>query len=434
MRRILVLFVGLALSSGASPGNDVSGFLAELGQGAETELRTGLLPFWLNHSRAKERGGFYGEVRADLQPVADAPRGALMTCRVLWTFSAAHRRFGDPAYREMAVWACEDLRKNFLDPRHGGLFWTITADGRPLDRRKHLYAQAFGIYALSEYHRMSGDVRAGEEAIALYRRIEAHARDREHGGYFEELDQTWRRADLKGAARGRLMGGGDAPKSQNAHLHLMEAYTNLLRIWPDAGLRRDLHAVAELMLARALDPDTHHLRLFFAADWTPRSDGISYGHDIEFSWLIGETAAVLGDPDLMARAREEAVAIADACLREGVDADGGVFYESGPEGIRNGRKEWWPQAEAVVGFLNAWQLSGDARFLKAARHTWSFIESRLVNRNGGEWLRSTDRQGRPDRTTPLANLWKGPYHNGRACLEIIARVEAARQKNEASAR
>jgi mannobiose 2-epimerase len=320
----------------------------------------------------------------------------------------------------MARRACDDLLTRFWDEGHGGLFWSIDANGRPLDTRKHLYGQVFGIYALSEYHRLTGDAQALERAIAIYRLMEEHARDRTHGGYFEELDRAWRRrTEIK--PRQRLM-GGPGSKSQNAHLHLMEAYTSLLRAWPDPGLRDDLRALTELMLTRVLNPANHHLHLFLDDDWAPRSEEISYGHDIEFSWLVCETADVLGDGDLQRRARVEALAIADACWREGVDADGGMFNEGGPAGVLDPNKDWWPQAEAAVGFLNAWELSQERRYLDAARRTWEFIDRCLVDHQQGEWYRSADRAGRPDLRSPPISLWKCPYHNGRACLETVARI------------
>lgn len=389
---------------------------------AETELRGNILPFWLTHARDRERGGFYGLIDADLKVHERAPRGALLTSRILWTFSAAHRHFPTPEYREMAEWAFRDLLNRFWDAEHDGLVWTTAADGTPQDTRKHVYGQAFGMYSLAEYHRATGDASALEHAIQLYRAMETHARDRGHGGYFEELDRAWHRHDDI-APRRRLM-GPQGLKSQNAHLHIMEAYTNLLRVWPDPQLRANLHALVEVMLTRVLNPETHHLGLFFSADWTLQSREISYGHDIEFSWLVVESAGVVNDAELLSRARGAALAIADVCLREGVDADGGMFNEAGPHGLTDANKDWWPQAEAAVGFLHAWELSHEPRYLTATERTWGFINRCLVNRAGGEWFRATNRAGEPDRRSPLASLWKCPYHNGRACLETIARVQA----------
>jgi mannobiose 2-epimerase len=385
----------------------------------EAELKNDILPFWLQHTRDRQRGGFYGEISNDLAVKKDAPRGALLTSRILWTFSAAYRRYQDPAYLEMARWAYDDLLARFWDQEQGGLFWSITADGKPLDTRKLIYGQAFGIYALSEYHRATGDRAPLDRAIALYRTVESRSHDHAHRGYFEDFTREWKR--LSNSPRSLVSTLG--PKSQNTHLHVMEAYANLLRVWPDPELRGNLHDLVDVMLTRILNPANHHLRLFLGDDWTPRSDGISYGHDIEFSWLLPETAEVLGDRDLIARTRTVAVEVAQATLAEGVDADGGLLSEAGPTGLTNTNKEWWQQAEAVTGFFNAYQLSGDSRFLQASMHGWDFIATHVVDQTHGEWYNLLARNGTV-LSRDKVSLWKCPYHDGRACMELLSRLDA----------
>jgi mannobiose 2-epimerase len=212
------------------------------------------------------------------------------------------------------------------------------------------------------------------------------------------------------------------PKSQNTHLHIMEAYTRLLQVWPDPGLRRVLTELVEVMLDRIVDPKTGHLGLFFAEDWALRYDRISYGHDIEAAWLLTWSADTLQDPDLIARIRPLAVKIADVTLAEGVDTDGGVYNQGDPGGLTDTNKEWWPQAEAVVGFLNAFRLSGQERFLAAAFRTWDFIELRLIDRRNGEWFRGVTRDGRMLDNELKVSFWKCPYHNGRTGLEAVRRL------------
>ncbi|HUJ42369.1 MAG TPA: AGE family epimerase/isomerase [Opitutaceae bacterium] len=384
----------------------------------EAELKNDILPFWLQYARDREHGGFWGQINNDLTVRKRAPRGALLTSRILWTFSAAYRRYRDPAYLEMARWAYDDLLARFWDNDQGGLYWSVSADGHPLETRKVIYGQAFGIYALAEYHRATGDRAPLDRAIALYRAVEAHAHDRTNRGYFEEFSREWKR--LPNSRRSFV---SPAPKSQNTLLHVMEAYANLLRVWPDPELRGNLRDLVDVMLTRVLDPANHHLRLFLDEDWTPRSDGISYGHDIEFSWLLPETAEVLGNPDLLAQTKALAVDIARATLAEGVDTDGGVFGLAGPKGLIDGSKEWWPQAEATVGFLNAYQQSGDGRFLKASLHSWSFIATHLIDREHGEWFQMVNRDGTLRAWMPKVSLWKCPYHDGRACMQLIDRLK-----------
>jgi mannobiose 2-epimerase len=404
-------------AAAAAPAVDPAQIRACLSQ-IENELRSDILPFWLQHTRDREHGGFYGEISNDLVVKKNAPRGALLTSRILWTFSAAYRRYRDPAYLEMARWAYDDLLARFWDDEQGGLFWSITADGKPLETRKAIYGQAFGIYALAEYHRATGDRAPLDRAIALYRTVESHAHDLAHRGYFEEFTRDWKR--LPNSRRSFV---SRAPKSQNTLLHVMEAYANLLRVWPDPELRASLHDLVDVMLTRVLNPANHHLRLFLDEDWTPRSDGISYGHDIEFSWLLIETAEVLGDHELIAPSRTAAVEVARATLAEGVDVDGGLLSEAGPAGLTNTHKEWWQQAEAMTGFLNAYQLSGDLRFLHASLHSWDFIAKHVVDRTHGEWYNLLARDGTV-LSRDKVSLWKCPYHNGRACMEMIDRFSA----------
>jgi mannobiose 2-epimerase len=383
----------------------------------EAELKNDILPFWLQHTRDRKRGGFYGEISNDLVVKEDAPRGALLTSRILWTFSAAYRRYQDPAYLEMARWAYDDLLTRFWDQEQGGLFWSITADGQPLETRKAIYGQAFGIYALAEYHRATGDRAPLDRAIELYRSVESHSHDLANRGYFEEFTREWKR--MPNSRRSFV---SPAPKSQNTLLHVMEAYANLLRVWPDPELRGNLRDLVDVMLTRVLNPANHHLRLFLDNDWTPRSDGISYGHDIEFSWLLVETAEVLGDHDLIARTSTVAVEVAQATLAEGVDADGGLLSEAGPTGLTNTHKEWWQQAEAATGFFNAYQLSGDPRFLQASMHSWDFIATHVVDQTHGEWYNLLARDGTV-LSRDKVSLWKCPYHNGRACMELLSRLD-----------
>ncbi len=415
MRRAICLFI-LVASAALRASDAPAAELANLASGAEKELRGDILPFWLKYTRNPENGGFYGQIDADMTVRKDSARGALLTCRILWTYSAAYRAYHDPAYLEMARWAYRDLLDHFWDTESGGILWTITADGRPLDTQKLVYLQVFGIYALAEFHRATGDTVALERAVAIYNLIERHARDRRFGGYFDSLDRAWARP-----AGGRRNPLGSAPKSQNSHIHILEGYTNLLRVWPDAGLRANQRELVDIVIRRIIDPRTHHLILFMREDWTPVSDAVSYGHDIELSWLLVEAAKVLGDPALIARVRPISLEMARATLAEGVDSDGGVMNEGGPRGYTDTGKDWWPQAEAAVGFMNAYQLSGDTRFLVASRRSWDLIEAKFVDRAHGDWIEKIRRDGTPI-PRPKVTLWKCPYHSGRSCLELIERA------------
>ena len=384
----------------------------------ETDLRHNILPFWIERVVDRAGAGFFGSVTNDLVLDRSAERGALLTARILWTYSAAYSRYRDAAYLAMADHAYADLMAHFHDREHGGFWWASAADGRVVRDRKQVYGQAFALYALAEYHAATGRREPLDEAIAVFRLLEAHAREPRHGGYLEAFDRAWAPV----ADRRLSTADQNEPKSQNTHLHVMEAYTNLLRVWPDAALRRAQTELVEVMLTRIVSPATGHLGLFFAEDWTLRSDKISYGHDIEAAWLLTQAAEVLRDPALTARIHPLAVKIAEVTLAEGVDADGGVFNQGGSGGLSDTNKEWWPQAEAVVGFLNAYELSGRERFLSAALHTWDFIEQRLIDRRHGEWFRGVTRDGRVLADELKVGFWKCPYHNGRMGLEAVARL------------
>ncbi len=403
----------MSVASAGLPPAEYRAWRAEI----ESELRDNILQFWLTYARDPKRGGFHGLVDANLRVVADSPRGALLTCRILWTFSAAARRYGDRDQLEMARYAYRDLLEHFWDSQHGGLYWTITAQGGALDDRKQTYGQAFGIYALAEYHRVTNDPVALERGVEIYRLLERFAFDRTHGGYFDVRAADWTKPSRK---LGNPL--GSAPKSQNSHIHLLEAFTNLLRVWPDVGLQGRQRELIELLLMRVIDRRTHHLFLLLKDDWTPVSRAVSYGHDIELSWLLVEAADVQSDQTLRDRAVAEALEIARVVLEEGVDADGGVYDAGDARGPTSLRKDWWPQAEAVVGFLNAHCLSGDSQFLAAARDSWRFIKTRMVDRGQGDWHEAVMRDGTV-LSRPRISLWKCPYHSSRACLEAMERLD-----------
>jgi mannobiose 2-epimerase len=383
----------------------------------EGDLRGNILPFWISRVVDGDGHAFFGSLTNDLVVDRDAERGSLLTSRILWTYAAAYSKYRDPAYLAMADHASDDLMLHFHDAKFGGFWWSVSADGTVLRDRKQVYGQAFALYALAEYHAATGRREPLDLAIAAYRLIERHAKSPQ-GGYLEAFGRAWEPIEDMRLSAVDL----NEPKSQNTHLHIMEAYTRLLLVWPDPGLREALTGLVEIMLGRIVNPETGHLGLFFAEDWSPRYDRISYGHDIEAAWLLTWAADVLKDPGLTARILPLAVRIAEVTLAEGVDADGGVYNQGSPEGLTDTNKEWWPQAEAVVGFLNAYQLSGQERFASAALRAWDFIEARLIDRRKGEWFRGVTRDGIVLDNDLKVSFWKCPYHNGRTGLEAVRRL------------
>jgi cellobiose epimerase len=294
--------------------------------------------------------------------------------------------------------------------------------GEPCDTKKRVYGQAFTVYALAEYYLATCKEEALNRATWLYEVIERTSHDSKFGGYFETYERDWSVASDQRLSEVDM----DEKKSMNTHLHMLEAYATLTRGWSDENLRQRLRELIEIFLNHIISLKNHHLLLFFDEDWTPKSSVISFGHDIEGSWLLCEAAGSYGDPQLLKRAREEAVRMAEAVYEEAIDCDGGLLYEAEHNEIMDSDKHWWPQSEAVVGFLNAYQLSGQQRFHAAAERSWEFIEKYIVDREHGEWFWKVSRDGVPSNDKYKVDQWKCPYHNSRTCFEVMERLGRSR--------
>jgi mannobiose 2-epimerase len=382
------------------------------------ELTTNILPFWMDKMTDRERGGFYGRIDGHETLHADAEKGAILHARILWTFSSAYRILRKPEYLATAIHAKRFLIDRFYDPDFGGIYWSLNADGTPLDTKKQFYAIGFAIYGLSEYARATGDQEALDYAIRLFHAIEDHSFDAARNGYFEAQTRQWGEiADMRLSEK-----DANERKTMNTHLHILEPYTNLYRVWKDETLRRQLRNLILLFIDTILDAPSGHLRLFFDDDWDCKSTIISYGHDIEASWLIHEAALELGDPDLLVRVEGIAKHIAQAAA-EGLQPDGGMIYEYDPaKGHRDTDRHWWVQAETVVGYTNLYQHFGDEEAGLRALRAWTFIQQNLVDRTHGEWTWSVHEDHSPNLQDDKAGFWKCPYHNGRMCMEIMERI------------
>lgn len=387
------------------------------------ELQENILPYWLR-LQDQENGGFYGQVRGDETLVPQANKGGILNARILWTFSAAYRVLGRPEYLEAATRARDYILEHFVDNELGGTYWELDYQGRPVDTKKQFYALGFMLYGMSEYYRATSDTKALECALALFETIEKYAWDAEYGGYIEALTRDWQPiADMRLSDK-----DANYPKSQNTHLHIIEPYTNLLRALRERGMESpEVEAAVRRLIAifcdRILNPETHHLDLFFDMDWTRGAGALeSYGHDIECSWLMHEAALVLGDAEVLARVEPIVQQVARAS-EKGLNADGSMVHEANLDtGYIDDDRHWWVQAETVVGFYNIYQHFGDEQALQHALDCWHYIQVNLIDPEHGEWFWSRDPQGNINRTDDKAGFWKCPYHNSRMCLELIERI------------
>lgn len=399
-------------------------------QELEDELKNNILRFWMDKSVDGARGGFYGEIDRQLRVNERADKGLVLNARILWTFSAAYRRYKDEQYLKIASRAYHYLIEHFLDRSFGGLYWMVDADGHPSQDKKQIYGQSFAIYALSEFYLADGHQEALDASIELYELIERHSHDPIHQGYIEALGRDWTHTSSFSLSNKDL----NEKKSMNTHLHVLEAYTNLYRAWKSPALASSLARLIEVTIEKIVDPATGHFRLFFDEEWNAKGSHISYGHDIEGSWLLLEAADVLQDQPLLERVRAVAVRMAEAVIANGVDRDGGIWNEADPDGVTDADKDWWPQAEAMVGFYNAYELTGDPKFRAAALDSWKFIQQYIVDREHGEWHWGVDPNGVPLPGGPKISAWKCPYHNGRACLEMLSRLQKETNGREADSR
>lgn len=383
----------------------------------EHELTTGILPFWMEKMADNVQGGFYGRIDGDDKLHADAPKGAILNARILWTFSAAYRLLRKPEYLETATRAKRYIIDKFYDKDFGGVHWSLSADGEPLDTKKQVYAQGFAIYGLSEYARATGDREALDYAVKLFETVEKYSFDRDRNGYIEAFTREWKPIeDMRLSDKDE-----NTSKTMNTHLHILEPYANLYRVWKDEQLERQLRNMLDLFTGKILNKKTYHLDLFFDNCWHTDGNIISYGHDIEASWLIHEAALVLGDEALLKRIEPVITNIARAA-DEGLNPDGSMIYERFTAEDRTDRElHWWVQAENVVGHANLYQHFDDEVAMQKALRCWDFIKQHLVDYKYGEWHWSVRADGTVNTDDDKAGFWKCPYHNGRMCMEIIER-------------
>lgn len=423
IKKILLLSCGLFLCGLQSASAQSQQEIDRLQQETEADLTESLLPFWINHTVDPD-GGFYGTVMNDgapLQPSSarfkkQTDKGGILNARILWTFSTAYRLYGLESYRTMADRAMRYYIDHFIDPKYGGVFWTVDAEGAPSDVTKQTYAAAFGIYGLSEYFRATGNRESLDKAICIYQTLEKNVHDKQQQGYREVYNRDYSQMGGEG-----VDGDHGATKTMNTHIHVMEAFTNLYRVWPDATLKSNIEELIGIMGNRLYSPETRHLILFCKDDWTALDRIDSYGHDIETAWLLCEAAEVLGEEMLIKKTQQQALAMTDAALEEGLAPTGAMLYERDAKGLST-KLSWWPQCETVVGCINAWQITGDVKYFNAAVKTWEYTKTHFIDSANGGWYKLLTDAGEPAAQEPKASMWNCPYHNSRMGFELKSRL------------
>jgi len=400
----------------ASPPDIPVGLLTAYRAQLKDELQS-ILSWWTDHTQ-DDGHGFYGSVNWNDLPDQSAAKGIVMHCRICWTFSAAFTFTASEAHLQVAKRAFEYICSYFVDTGYGGVFWSVTADGTMLDGKKQIYGQAFCIYAFAEYYKVSGDEKALAIAKDLFEKIEQYSFDEQHNGYLEALTREWGEApDLRLSEKDE-----NERKTANTHLHIIEAYANLFTVWPDNSLKEKIRNLLDIFRKYIISKDHDHLILFFNDEWKPRSPLVSFGHDIEAAWLLAQCAERISDEAFIKMYRIISVPVTRAALL-GLDYnDGGLWYEyDAASGHWIREKHWWPQAEAMVGFFFAWEVSGEEAYLQLSVNAWKFVKTYLHDNLHGEWFWGIheDYSVIPKEK---AGFWKCPYHNGRACMELIKRI------------
>jgi len=391
-----------------------------------------ILEYWTKYGIEKNGNGFYGAVDLNNEPVLSANKTCVLNARILWTFAAAAKAYPSKGYEEIAHKAYKVVTEDFADAEYSGYFMELTSDNRVANDIKHTYAQAFTIYAFSKYYEFNPSEEVMQRIEDFFYFLDGKTKDPVNPGYLESFTRDWQ---IYGENR---MADNNEPKSMNTHLHVLEAWAALYKIWKNEKVKQRLTELLTLFTDRIIRPNGH-FGIFFdeAFNEVDSSKGIcSFGHDIEGSWLLWEAAEILGDKTILDKMRVLAIKMVDKIERVAVDKDGGLFLESTRFGSHvKTNKHWWQQAETLVGFMNAFELTGDKKYWDVVRQTWSFIDKYLIDHKNGEWYTKLTRLGEPylvepkDDPSPYyrndwkIDPWKCPYHNGRSMMEMMKRID-----------
>ena len=400
---------------------NLTNILSSYRQDMKEELNA-ILHYWQQHTMDENNGGFWGKINNQNIPDVYAPKGVVLNARILWTFSAAFIFTQKKEHLQIADRAFYYLLSHFRDAEYGGFYWSVDYKGSRLQTRKQIYGLSFVLYGMSEYYSASKNEVALGFAQELFDAIEQHSFDKDWNGYFEAFARDWKpEQDLRLSPK-----DANWSKTANTHLHIVEAYTNLYKIGQNQKVKERIENLLFLFDKYFINKQTHHLTLFFDDDWNEQPDVVSYGHDIEAAWLLLQCAEVIDSKHWIPVYQHHSKALADAAS-EGLDSDGGMWYEYDVQHNKIiKQKHWWVQAEAMIGYLNAYQITGDEKYLQHSISAWKFVQNQIVDKQNGEWFWGVDEEHQIMPDEDKAGFWKCPYHNSRACMEVMKRIEKIR--------
>lgn len=388
-----------------------------------------IIPFWRN-LRDDEFGGYYGYLSYGLELDKQAFKGCILNSRITWFFSNVYLLYKNGLLSDEDFsrhgYTAEDVKKeamhgyDFLynkciDKENGGIFWSLTYDGKPDDTTKHTYNQAFCIYALSSYYDAFGDGKALDLAAKLINIIETKCTD--DLGYLEARTITFEPESNEKLSENGVM----ADKTMNTLLHVFEAYSEYYRVTRDEKVGKRLEWIMDTFAEKVYNPKLHRQEVFFDREYNVIIDLHSYGHDIETAWLMDRGVKILGKKEYEDKMFPITKDLTDNIYK--IAFDGHSLANECEKGVVNEWRIWWVQAETVLGFLNG-ALADKTRseYMDAAFAQWDFIKEYVWDkREGSEWFWEVKKDGTPDADQPIVEEWKCPYHNGRMCIEVIKR-------------
>lgn len=380
-----------------------------------------ILNWWEKNTLDEENGGFIGQIDFDMTKHPEADKALVLNTRILLTYSAAYRFFKKPEYLKLADRAYNYIVEKFYDPKNNGVYWMVDKTGKPLNTRNQIFGLAFAAAVLAEYYRATEKKEALDIAMKLFDSIEKHSLDPKYNGYLDAFSQDWAvLQDMRLSPTDK-----NEPKTMNTHLHILIGYACLYRVHKDEKVGKALKNLIELFFDKIIDTERGALNLFFDVDWTHKSDNDSYGHDMETSWLLWDAVNVLGDEEIIKKAKPIVIKMVDHSLKCGYDKDGGLMLGGKDENVSDPNKCWWGQTETVIALLNAYQITKEEKYLDDALLTWDFIKKYLIDAKDGEWHGKVSKDDHKPFTDEVkAGAWKCPYHNSRMCMEVAERVDA----------